>query len=464
VLDQLGMIGISWRHGQTEALADFTLDPTDAPTALKRFANREGLAELAYIATCNRVELIFKYSSSRLNVDLRPQVFEFLTGRLPALGEAERSLRAWQGEGAAEHLFLVAAGLDSACVGETEIVGQVRASHTLAKDIGLIGPTLDLVFEEAARIAARVRGETALGRGRVSLAEIAVEAIRERLDRTPGNVALVGVSPMTERAAKSLSAAGHTVIVVNRSIERAAALANEHDAAHLSLADFLTNPPPVEALLSATAAGAPIILGATLERLFARTASGVAPLIIDMAVPGDVSAEACRKLSIPRIGMDEIVARAELNRKFRLTEAAEAREHVDRALETLQERIAERYYGPLLGALQRRYQRTAEEGVRRLMKKDLQGLGSKERAAIEAWAGVLARRFAHIPCVGLRGLINVGPEGSIEAFLSGLEPEFADELKAALAGGNESNAATELAGHTTPQPGNRPPGRQSNLA
>jgi hypothetical protein len=59
-------------------------------------------------------------------------------------------------------------------------------------------------------------------------------------------------------------------------------------------------------------------------------------------------------------------------------------------------------------------------------------LGAEERVAIETWCEVLARRFAHIPCLGLRGLLVTGPEGSIDAFLSGLEPEFADELRAAL--------------------------------
>ena len=115
-------------------------------------------------------------------------------------------------------------------------------------------------------------------------------------------------------------------------------------------------------------------------------------------------------------------------------EAGPAREQVDRALDELQDRFTERYYGPLFGALQQRYRHTAQEGVKRLLKKELKGLGETERAAIETWAEVLARRFAHIPSLGLRGLLHDGPDGSVEAFLNGLEPEFADELRAALRG------------------------------
>ena len=102
------------------------------------------------------------------------------------------------------------------------------------------------------------------------------------------------------------------------------------------------------------------------------------------------------------------------------------------ALDHLQDRFTERYYGPLFGALQQRFRHTAQEGVKRLLKKELKGLGDAERTAIEVWSEVLARRFAHIPCLGLRGLLHDGPDGSIDAFLNGLEPEFADELRAAM--------------------------------
>lgn len=440
MLDNLGMIGVSWRHGGTESLAEFTPSQDGLADRLQAFARAENLTELALIATCNRVELIFACRPGHGQRDLRRQAFAFLTGRVPLPGEAERRLRAWQGEGAAERLFLIAAGLDSACLGETEIVSQVKAAHLAARKAGLAGGNLDLLFDEALRIAARVRGETRIGAGRVSLAEIATDALRERIARTPGLVALVGVSPMTERTAAGLADAGIPFIVVNRTVERAQALAGIYGQTHASLAAFSAYPPAVEALLSATGAPEAVFDKAALERIAARCDSGEPPLVVDMAVPADIDADDCRALGIRRIGMDAIVARAESNRAAKQSEAAAAREQVDRALDLLQERLAEKLYGPLLGALQRRYQRTAEEGVRRLLKKELAALGEAERSAIETWSQVLARRFAHIPCVGLRGLLHSGPAGSIDAFLDGLEPEFADELRQALAASETTGA------------------------
>ena len=436
MLEDLGIVGISWRQADSAALQRFALPGVDAAQRLARFAQRAALAELAYLETCNRVEIVFSRTAQTPAADIRPLVYALLTGRAAAPGEAERALRAWRGEGACEHLFLVAAGLDSAAVGEAEIAGQVRACHALALQLGLSGPRLELLFEEALRLAAEVRGQTALGEGRVSLAEIAVGHVRERVRRTPGRVALIGVSPMTERAGLSLaqhdSPAATPLIIVNRTLNKAQALAERFAAQAMPLEDFVRDPPAIEALLSSTGSDRALLTKPVLERIAAKAPSGEPPLLIDMAAPADIDPRACAKLGLNRLGMDDIVREAQTNREARLMQAAEARQRVDAALLRLHDRFAERVYGPLFGALQQRFQHTAREGVNRLLSKELKGLGDAEREAVATWAEVLARRFAHIPTRGLRGLLHHGPEGALDAFLEGLDAEFADELRAAL--------------------------------
>ena len=431
MLRTLGMIGVSWRAGGKGSLAAFTLQPDEVEARLLAFARQEGLTELAYIATCNRVEMVFVQGQGTAGRDLRPQAYTLLTGAT-ADPEQLRQLKAWGGEGAMEHLFLTAAGLDSAMVGEVEIAGQVRNAWELSRRLGLCGSILETLFDEALRVAATVRGETRIGAGRVSLAEIAVDLMKERLASAPGTVALVGVSPMTERAAVSLHAAGIPFLIANRTLLRAEELAERFGAQAMSLEAFRAEPPAIEALLSATGASAALLDRAQLERLAARSPSGQAPLIVDMSIPPDFDPELCVACDVPRIDMQQISQRAEENRAARLMEAAQARELVDQALTRAMERFVERHSGQLFRVLQQRYRRTAEEGVNRLFKKDLAHLNERERAAVETWAAALARRFAHIPCLGLRGLLHGGPEGSLEAFLDGLEPEFADELRGAM--------------------------------
>ena len=441
MLDELGIVGVSWRQVGSEALADYSLPADRRDERLRAFARAEALAELAYLETCNRVELVFA-ADENSGRDLRVGAFELLTGAEPAPGEAERKLRAWRGEGACEHLFLVAAGLDSAAVGEVEIAGQVRLAHDRAQATGLCGPRLSLAFEEAGRIAGAIRGGTALGEGSVSLAEVAMTHVRRRLTETPGTVALIGVSAMTERAALSLATAGVPFVLVNRTVAKATELAQRFGADCLSLDEFRRSPPALAVILSATGSPEPVLDPVVLERL--ATVGEKPPLGIDMAVPADIDPDGCRHVGMARIGMDEIVRQAEANRDARLLAAADARALVDEALPRLRDKVVDRVYGPLFGALQKHYQETTTTAVQRLAK-DLGELDAETRRRIDAWAGSLARRMAHLPTVGLKGLMRYGPEGSLDAFLKGLDPERRGLLRRAVHGGARHTDVSEEA-------------------
>jgi len=441
MLDELGIVGVSWRQVGSEALADYSLLADRRDERLRAFARAEALAELAYLETCNRVELVFA-ADENSGRDLRAAAFELLTGAQPAPGEAERKLRAWRGEGACEHLFLVAAGLDSAAVGEVEIAGQVRLAHDRAQATGLCGPRLSLAFEEAGRIAGAIRGGTALGEGSVSLAEVAMTHVRRRLTETPGTVALIGVSAMTERAALSLATAGVPFVLVNRTVAKATELAQRFGADCLSLDEFRRSPPALAVILSATGSPEPVLDPVVLERL--ATVGEKPPLGIDMAVPADIDPDGCRHVGMARIGMDEIVRQAEANRDARLLAAADARALVDEALPRLRDKVVDRVYGPLFGALQKHYQETTTTAVQRLAK-DLGELDAETRRQIDAWAGSLARRMAHLPTVGLKGLMRYGPEGSLDAFLKGLDPERRGLLRRAVHGGARHTDVSEEA-------------------
>ncbi|GAB4223812.1 MAG: glutamyl-tRNA reductase [Acidobacteriota bacterium] len=430
-MERIGLVGLSWRNGGADALARFTIPEPERAGRLPALARALGVAELAYLATCNRVELAFVVPPGEAIGPYRARVYRELTGRDPAPGEAERTLRAWAGEGAAEHLLLVAAGLDSARPGETEIAGQVRAAYDLARSLGLVGSRLELLFEHALRVAARVHRDTHVGERRVSLAEIAFDRIRERLARTPGAVAAIGVSPMTERACRELAADGAEIVVVNRTLSRAEALAREVGGRAVPLDRFREQPAAVEAVISATSSPDPVLDRAALERLAARAPSGEAPLVVDMAVPPDVDPEDAARVGIERVGMNQIIAIAEENRRDRLVELADARTIVDEALEELRHRIVERHLAPVLAALQRRYRATATEGVDRLLRKELRGLGEDEQRAVRRWAEMLARRFAHIPTAGLRALARHAGNEAVDRFLAGLDRDLADELSRA---------------------------------
>ncbi|MDH3283857.1 MAG: hypothetical protein OEQ13_03890 [Acidobacteriota bacterium] len=428
-MDRIGIVGVGWRRGGADLLARFTVPRNRRSALLPRMAERIGVPELVYLATCNRVEVMYVADGLTPLSAYRRRAFAALAGREPEPGEVERTFALWTGEEAAEHLFLVACGLDSARPGETEIVGQLRDAVDESRRHDLVGPRLALLTDEALRVVSRVRHRTGIGSGKVSLAEIALAHARTRLSETGGPVTLVGVSPMTVRCARRLGREGHDVVVVNRTHERARSLADEIGGRARSLGEFVVGPEPTEVLVLATGSPVPVLTRSCLERLAARTASGRPPLLLDMAIPPDVAPRDAEATGCPRIGMDRVLREAESNRREREGELADASTLVSESLVGLRRRLAERVLAPMLAALQRRYRRTAEEGVERLLRKELGNLGAREREAVRSWAITLARRFAHIPSLGLRGLAAQAGSRGVEAFLSGLDDALAEDLK-----------------------------------
>ena len=432
-MNRLRVVGIDWRHRRSSLLAELTI-PRDARVArLPELRERMGVPELVYLATCNRVEVAFATDNNDSVDECRERVVRALTGRDQRDNEAVRAMNTWHGERAAEHLFEVAAGLDSAQVGEGEIAGQVRDALHDAKSAGTAGPRLESVFTEALRVARRVRPLTEGRIGTVSLAAIAERFAAERALRTSGAVALVGISAMTQQCARALIARGVRVIIVNRTPSRAVELAAEIGGEARALDAFRAAPDAVEALVLAAGADEPVLVRADLERIAARTPSGEPPLVIDLGVPPNVSPDAAAAADVTRIGMDEISDEAAKDRDKLLGEFADVRAVVDEAVVEFRKRASERLVGPVIAQLRLSYRHTALEGVERLLNKTLPGLAEADREALRLWAVTLANRLAHVPSVGLRDLANTMGPSAVETFFErsapALRQSFADELE-----------------------------------
>ena len=427
-MNRIGVVGMSWRHRHANLLGDLTIPREARETRVPALAAEIGTPEIVYLATCNRVEVAFVADDRTPLSVYRRRVFAALRGHEPNPGEAEQIFRLWHGEGAVEHIFVVSAGLDSARIGEGEVAQQLQEAVEYSRSAGLVGSQLGPVFDEAARVTKRLRTATEGRIGQVSLADIVIRHVEERLEQTPGAVALIGVSPMTERCGRALRDHGIPVVVVNRTVERAAALAEELGGVHRQLDAFRAAPDPVEAVITATGGTDPVMSRADLERLAARTRSGLAPLIVDMGVPPNVTPEDAAAADVPRLGMAEIADAAAEDRGRMLMEFADARAIVDDALTDLRRKTAERLVGPIIAALRRRYDHTAREGVERLFAKHLPNLSESERDAVRRWAETLSRRFAHIPSVGLRDLAFMAGPAAVEAFFASTAPELTAAL------------------------------------
>jgi glutamyl-tRNA reductase len=385
---------------------------------LRQIARELEVAELVCLKTCNRVELAVVVDRVEHLSGIRKRVFRILLGREPVDGEAELSLRVWGGEGAVEHVFLVTAGLESARLGEREIVGQVRRAAETARAAGTLGPRLDLVYTEALKVARRVHEQTGVGHGRASLAEIGLQWARRHLVQRPGLVAVLGVGELAHRSVEALVERGVQVLVVNRTEARAAALAGEFGARYASLEDFLRAPPEISVLISATAAPGTIIGRTELARLSKTSA----PLIVDLAVPADVDATSAAELGVDLLNMDEILNESRRTQAHRHGQLGAARILVDEAVLRIRHRSMERTLAPILAAMQQRYRQTLDEGVRQLLEVPLGSNASPEGLA--RWSERMAHRLAHIPSSALRGVAQEGGLEAIRTFFEGTDAQM----------------------------------------
>lgn len=421
-MDDLALIGASYRTVSIDVLGRLLLPREELAARLPRLAEALGVQELLYLGTCNRLEIVARLNPGQQAESLRPRVFAALSGREPDGREAQRMFRVWAGAGAVEHLLLVACGLDSAQVGDREIANQLRDAWLLARTAGVAGSRLDQLVA-AALLAARevreldARGETPARNG---LAARAATHVLRHLAGARDRVALVGVSAMTRTCGRALRREGVPLVIVNRSIDAATHLAAELEAESMSLAAFCESGPPVAAVVTAVGTAEPVLDASSLNRLAVRQNGTQRPLIVDLGVPANVSAEAAAVVALQYVGMDQLVGEAAVDRPEKLLERTDVRAVVDRHLDRAMRASAQRLAGPLLGALHESYLKSVESELSDLLHGTLAGLDDAERAALHRWGSLLARRMAHVPVDGLRRLASDGDLHSVEACIDGM--------------------------------------------
>lgn len=422
----LGLVGVSWRHADAELLARFALPRDERSAELRALASALEVDELFYLATCNRVEVAFAGGAELDVAERRRRMHRYFARETPV-----RALRAWAAEGAVEHLYLVASGLDSARAGESEIMGQIKAAAVECDAAGLLGPTLRTLVDDALRVARRVRLVSDGHVGRASLADIALEHVDRRLAQRPGAVAIVGVSPMTLYCATALQARGVPVLLVNRSLPRAMSAAPEGVRVR-GLDAFRSAPDTVTAVLLATGASEPLFDVADCQRLAAAGAGGVPPLVVDLGVPPSLRPEEAELTGMPHIGMNVITRAAEADRESALEALGEARALVDTALDERRARAWTELVDPTIVELRRRFADRARLEVERILKHELNTLDAAQQESLRRWATGLSHQLAHLPSRGLRDLVaSAGPEAAAE-FLAVAEPELALDLRRRL--------------------------------
>jgi len=395
------VIGLNHRSTPLDLLERMTIGDAALPKALHDLVSREDVSEAVVLSTCNRTEV---YAVAERFHGGYQDVRDFFCSLcyLPPEDFSDH-LYVHYDDAAIRHLFSVVAGLDSAVLGESEILGQVVSAWEAAREEGTVGPTLNFVFRHAVEVGKRVRTETGIGRGITSVAQAGVALAADRLSGLDTKrVLILGAGDMGEGMAVALAAAGvGEVVVANRTWVNAAALAERVGGRAVGLLDLHAELASADVLLTSTGATSIMVEHADLESVMAAR-NGRPLLIVDIAVPRDVDPMAARLAGVTLLDMDDLRRFVEIGVESRQREAARAQVILDEEIDRHHELASAREVAPLVAAIRDQAEEIRLAELERFAGR-LDGLDERQRELVEALTKGIVAKLLHQPTVRLKG-------------------------------------------------------------
>lgn len=331
---QLLCLGLNYRTTPVEVRERVAFPEAQVPTAVHEVRSLPGFAESVVLSTCNRVEIYATCQPDTLP-SAHQTLVDYLVQRFQLTPDQAQSLVTYRHgpTEAARHLFRVVSGLDSMVLGETEIFGQVKAAYKVALDTGSTGRALNKLFQQAFTVGKKVRNDTTIQRGSTSVGSVAVDLAEKVHDLRECRVMLVGAGEMSRTCAQSLLSRGaKSIIVSNRSYDRAVELATEMGGTALKFDEWEHALHEVEVIISSTSAPHFVIKPELIQSVM-RKRKWDPLLIIDIAVPRDVDPEVNKIEGVYLYDIDNLQAIADEGRKERERQLAICDQIVEEQLE-----------------------------------------------------------------------------------------------------------------------------------
>jgi len=401
---KLLLVGMNHRTAPVAFRERFAVqDPSEFFPRLLAF---EEIREAAIISTCNRIEVILLLDRDRIDWGsewLRYEFFRQLAGDepLPAHDSLEQMFYEHREREVVRHLFRVSASLDSLVVGEPQILGQIKDAYRIAQENKALGKVLSRIFEHAFATAKRVRHETQIAEGAVSVARVAVSLGKQIFENFEGKTALlIGAGEMIEAAVKALQVEGLSSIrIANRTFSRAEHLAAEFSGTAHTLEEIPTLLQEADVVLTCIG-GDGTILDKPQMTGVAKLRRGKPLFVIDIGVPRNVAADVGEIDNVYLYDVDDLSEAAEMN-------AQQRREAMFLAEEIILEEEAE--VTRWLSSLQvvptiRELCATAEQIRQQEQNKTFArlDLDEQQQKAVEALTRSIVNKLLHVPLVRLR--------------------------------------------------------------
>ncbi|MGH2755927.1 MAG: glutamyl-tRNA reductase [Actinomycetota bacterium] len=391
------VLGLNHRTAPISLLERLAIGEERLPKALHQLGNCEHVLEGAILSTCNRIEVYAVVSKFHAGTqDVRNLLSEFCH---IAPEDFADHLYTYYDDAAVRHLFRVAAGVDSMVVGESEILGQVRRAYQAATEEGMVQRVLGGALRQALRVGKRARTDTNIGRNPVSVSSAAVDLARRAFPTGSlegKKVVIVGAGKMGSLAARSLVAAGaEDLTVVNRSDERAEALASMFGAEARSLDDIDEAIREADILISSTMSPEAVLQRDQIEKAMA-VRPDRALFIVDIAVPRDVDPSSAEVPGVVLRDIDDLKGVVDSNLGSRMGEISKVEEIITGAVARFVEWERSTEFAPTAAALVAKADLIRQVEMERI-ERVLDGLTDDQRSAIDHLSRRIVSKILHSP-------------------------------------------------------------------
>jgi glutamyl-tRNA reductase len=406
----IAVVGLSHRTAPVEIRERLSIPEQSLEASLQQLRTDEQVLEASILSTCNRLEIYTLLRHPDRGIDA---VASFLTAVSGLPGEELRPhLFTYHHEEAVAHLLRVAAGLDSLVLGEGQILSQVKKMVRLGQEYRSVGPILNRLLNQAVSTGKRVRTETNLGTGAVSISSAAVELAQLKLGQARGRddlvpldqeqVAVVGAGRMARLLLQHLQAKGcRGAVLLNRTVARAESLAADFPALPVQcrpLTDLDHCLSTCSLVFTSTAAEDPVITADRLRGLNRRSSL----MLVDIGVPRNISSDAGELAGVEAFDVDDLEEVVARNQEARREMAAEAegllREEARLFLEWWDGLEAV----PLVNRLRLQLEDIREQELQKALSRMGPDLSARERKVVEALTKGIINKILHTPVTNLR--------------------------------------------------------------
>ena len=399
---QIVIVGLNHRSAPIEVRESVAFESSYLQDALPRLRGYASIHEGVILSTCNRVEVVAAAADSRAAFD---EIKSFLAEQKAhrSLGPLDEHVYAYDGADAVRHLFRVAASLDSMVVGEPQILGQLKQYYDAARQAGTVGTILHRLFHRSFSVAKRVRSETGIGSGAVSVSSVAVDLARRIFDRFDDKtVMLIGAGKMGDLVARHLQSNGiQSLMITNRTFERAVELAEKITGSPIRFEDFPRYLKMADLVIGCSGANEVLVDAATVDKVL-RERKHKPMFFIDLGDRRNFDTKINDLDNVYLYNIDDLRSVAEDNLQERSSEAEKAEQIVNEEVQGFLRWIASLEQAPTITALRRRFEEIRRREIEKSLGGNLRDLSEQQRAALEDMTNAMVNKMLHEPISRLK--------------------------------------------------------------